>query len=215
MYSRDAVTVPDGVHGEVEVRRYEITPERSALSSVGSSHRGGIPPGTYVGLFRRGALWMTDSPIEKTDLRPFLHKMRAMEVQRVLVNGLGLGMVVHALLGMGHVRHVDVVEIDPSVIALVGPHYRQMAADCGKTIDIRQADAFTVQWPVGTRWDGAWHDVWRDLCLDNLKPITTLHRRYGGRVAHQDSWGRGWLIDRRRREQRQDRFRRAFAPRLS
>lgn len=205
IYDTMALAVPDGVHGDVEIRRYEITARQAALSGLGSRNRGGTEPGTYVGMFRGGRLWMSDTAQEKLDALPFLRKAAAMRARRVLVNGLGLGMVLAALLRFEQVEHIDVVEIDPGVIALVGPHYEQMAAAAGKTLAIRQDNAYSVGWPRGVRWDAAWHDVWLNLCLDNLPQVTRLHRRYGGRVTHQDSWGRDWLVEGARRQRRQGR----------
>lgn len=195
---RDAmrVTVPEGQVGDVKVSRFEVSPSQSSMSFLGGRGRG-TPSGTYTGLYRRGALWMSDTPDERRDHAVMLRRAEAIAAERVLVNGLGIGMVLGALMAMESVRHVDVVEIDPDVIALVGPHYEAMAEAAGKTVAIHEADAYTIQWPSGTTWDCAWHDIWRDLCTDNLPQMAKLHRRYGRRVQWQGSWGHE-LLERHR-----------------
>lgn len=193
-------TVPDGASGDVQIRRFEVSPTHSVLSMISSSGRGGVAPGTYVGLYRGGLMWMSDTPRERADAIGFLRKAMVMDARRVLVNGLGLGIVVAALLHLDTVEHIDVVEIDLDVIALVGPHYQQLAQAAGKSLAIRHGDAYTVGWPKGTRWDVAWHDIWLELCTDNLGLYATLHRRYGGRVQWQDSWGLALLREKRRRD---------------
>jgi hypothetical protein len=195
------VTVPEGKAGNAEIRRFTVARSESTLSYLGGGGRG-TPPGTYTGLYRRSGLWMSDTPDERRDHMKVCYVADRERAERVLVNGLGLGMVVAAFLAMESVSHVDVVEIDADVIALVGPHYEQMAADVGKTITIHHADAYTIQWPSGTAWDVAWHDIWRDLCTDNLAQMATLHRRYGRRTQWQGSWGRELLEYRRRFERR-------------
>src|SRR4029079_11249043 len=132
----------------------------------------------------------------------FLHQAMNRKARRVLITGLGLGMVVAALLKMGHVEHIDVVEIDEDVIALVEPHYQALAAQAGKTLTVHHGDAYTLAWPKDARWDVAWHDVSRDLCLDTRAQMTRLHRRYGRRVDWQDSWSKSLLLAQRAREQR-------------
>jgi hypothetical protein len=78
---------------------------------------------------------------------------------RVLNTGLGLGCVVRGLLASQRVEHIDVVEIDADIIRVVGAEF----ADNSR-VTIHHADALEFDWPPGTRWDCAWHDLW---CEDN------------------------------------------------
>jgi hypothetical protein len=39
----------------------------------------------------------------------------------------------------------------------------------------------------------AWHDIWNDLCGDNLPLMARLNRRYGRSVEWQGAWGQSWL----------------------
>jgi hypothetical protein len=109
-------------------------------------------------------------------------------------------MILRVALRTEEVRHVDVVEIDPDVLALVGPHYEALAAERGKTLVLHEADLFTVKWPVGSRWDVAWFDVWGDVSTDNLTEMSKLRRSYARRAGWQDCWGRHRLLAMRERE---------------
>lgn len=161
------------------------------------------PPGAYVGLFRGQSIVMSDTPDEMRDhLAPYLEAKR--RGGRVLLHGLGLGMLLHAVLQLPQVEHVDVVEVDADVIALCGPPLERLAGD---RLTIHHDDAFTRQWPVGVRWQVVWHDVWDVLCADNLADeeyavpgtYARLNRRFGRRADWQGAWGQELLqADRRR-----------------
>lgn len=201
------VTVPDGVSGDVAIRRHVVTRTDARFSAARAAYSFGgfgrsVPEGTYTGLFRGGRLWMSDTPSEQDDHMPVIRQALRTDAQRVLINGLGLGMVVSALMQVPSVTHIDVVEIDADVIALVGEHYQKLAADAGKTLAIHHGDALAISWPRGTAWDLAWHDIWGDMCTDNLEQMAVLHRRYGRRVTWQESWSKQLLIRQRRWENR-------------
>jgi hypothetical protein len=95
------------------------------------------------------------------------------------------------------VDKVTVIENSPDVIALVGPTLTERYGD---RLEIIEADAFTYKPPKGIRYSVVWHDIWPDLCEDNLKTMGTLHRRYGKRCDWQGSWGKELLQYHRRRD---------------
>ena len=137
---------------------------------------------------------MSDTPDEIRDLiTPYL-QFKEPWVSHVLINGLGLGVVLKMALAQPHVQHIDVVEIESDIIKLVAPSYEDTR------IHIHEADAFTITWPKGYGWSVAWHDIWPDICTDNLEGMGKLHRRYGRRVQWQGSWQREALQSLRRRE---------------
>lgn len=141
--------------------------------------RGYIPEGEYTSLTCKGrGIVMSDTPDEMRDHYHAFWKAKG----HVLINGLGLGMVLGAILRKPEVEHVTVIEIDPDVIDLVGPHYA-----CGR-LTIINVDAFEYVPPKGARFGAAWHDIWDDYCADNLPEMTRLKRRYGRRADWQGCW---------------------------
>lgn len=195
-YDIMTVDLPECEQDGLRIERFTIEPNNWANFKLGSRS---TRPGIYTGLMLNGRLWMSDTDAEKRDHMPALQAMRSWRAKRVLINGLGLGMVLKAALTLDHVEHVDVVEIDERVIKLVGAHYAK-----DPRVHLHHADAYEQmsRWPVGTRWDVGWSDIWPDLCTDNLKSMTALRRSYGRRTEWHDCWGRELLVP----IQRQDRI---------
>jgi hypothetical protein len=146
---------------------------------------GGVqtPPGTYTGLLNKGAVWMSDVPDEKDQHRDAYYAAKRLG-GRCLVHGLGLGMVVRAMAELPNVEHIDVVELEEDVIKLCGPAFEPY----GDRITIHHDNALTRRWPIGTRWQVVWHDVWRDISEENLPEMAKLNRSYGQRADWQGCW---------------------------
>jgi hypothetical protein len=102
---------------------------------------------------------------------------------RGLVNGLGLGCVVGAMLDS--LEHVDVVELDERIIRTIGAWY---VAEYPGRVTIHHGDAYKAKWLPNTYWDVVWHDIWPTIASDNLPGMATLHRKYGRRAGWQGSW---------------------------
>lgn len=187
------VDLPEGERGAVAIRKFTV--ERHSLENMRLMLNGGrqTRPGEYTMLTRNGRLWMSDTDAEQRD-----HWWAAREIERrggrILIAGLGLGMIVKVALAVEGVEHIDVVEIDPDVAELVGQHY------AGPRCTVHVADMFEIKWPVGTRWSYAWFDIWPELTTDNLPEMAKLARSYGQRVDAQGFWGKELLVARRRRE---------------
>lgn len=204
IYDRMTINVPEGELDGMSVKRFTVTEEASRgvgamrLALAGRAVR----PGTYTKLTGDGHFWMSDTPAEKTDHYEAVHMIEKLQAKRVLINGLGLGMVLQAALSFDHVEHVDVVEIDRRVIYLVGPHYRK-----DPRVRIHFADAFDKAkngWSPGTRWDVVWSDIWPDTSTDDLDGHFRLARSYGRRSSWHGSWFREELLRARRREQKEE-----------
>jgi hypothetical protein len=198
--------LPEGEHGEASIERFEVTEEearffnmQNAFTPGGATHMRG---GTFTRLRTSGVLQMSDTPDEIRDHLGFIGDVaRHQEPCRVLVNGLGIGMVAKAVLAQPHVIHMDVVEIDPDVIALVEPHLRK-AIEEPKRLVVHCMDALKAQWPRNTRWDFVWHDIWPTITAENAPTMGTLHRKYGRRCERQNSWRR-WSVKQQQREERE------------
>ncbi len=184
------VDVPEGAKGSWSISKFEIAedyPGRTRDLLRGTV----ITPGSYTRLVHkdRGVV-MSDTPMERDGHDEFVYKAKG----NVLINGLGLGMALGAILkkeGPGRVEKVIVVEIDQDVIDLVGPHYSS-----DPRVEIVHASAFQYQPPKGMKFDAVWHDIWDAICKDNLDAMKTLHRKYGRRTKWQGSWEREACEDR-------------------
>lgn len=211
--------LPEGEDGVWKVERFTVSKGEAdweRLRSMFSGGGRGVPEGTYTRLTRNGEVIMSDTPDE---IRDHLGAIRRAS-GRVLIHGLGLGMVARACLLKPEVEHVTVVDLSPSVVKLVGVPLMMkfgkghcLLSNRGDVqimesdnLRILTADAYTWKPEKGERWHIAWHDIWDNLCTDNLKEMAKLHRRFGRRVNWQDSWGKGLLTAQKRREDREERY---------
>jgi CRP/FNR family transcriptional regulator, cyclic AMP receptor protein len=55
-----------------------------------------------------------------------------------------------------------VIEISEEVIALVAPYITD------HRLRVVHGDALKWMAPRGLRWNVVWHDIWDDICADNL-----------------------------------------------
>lgn len=180
------VDVPEGESGDIRIERFTIEDKPSIYLMRLAMQGRPCSPGTYTRITSKRHFWMSDTPAEIDDHREVLWKIhQAPEHARILINGLGLGMILNAALAQSHVAHIDVVEINSDVIALTKDHYQAKAQAANINLTIHQQSAFDIQWPTNSHWDIAWHDIWPEICEDNLPEYTKLKRKYARRASWQ------------------------------
>jgi hypothetical protein len=200
-YEKYKVSLPEKTIGAWSIELMEVSADDAAFANMRSAFAFGgggrhIPPGTYTSLKHNRYLWMSDTPAEIRGHLDPIHEA-AHEGGHVLINGLGIGMVAGAILAMENVEKVTIIELSPEVIELVGP---SLTEKYGDRVEIIQADAYEYKPPRGMRYSVVWHDIWADLCTDNLDGMGKLHRKYGRRCEWQGSWEKRLLQSHRRRE---------------
>ncbi len=198
------VTVPDGERGEWRVSKFTVTEAQSkfdALRGAIKGHGRFCRPGTFTSLSRNGYLVMSDTDNERRDhLAPiyFFRPGSDFVPGRLLLSGLGLGMILNAaLLRPDLFAFMEVVERERDVIDLVHPHYLKTFGP--DRFVIHHADIFEWRLPKEARWDYAWHDIWPDLCTDYLPEMTRLKRKFSRRIRSQGCWSQHLLLGAKRR----------------
>lgn len=183
-----ATILPVGKIGIAEIQHFTVDEQAAKWMRLRQAVKGPMEMATAVGeyakLLIRGDLVMSDTDMEWSECQEAVRKARG----DVLVAGLGLGMVVHAMLTKPEVKTLTVLEIEPDVIALVGPSIRD------PRVKLVQADACQWQPPKGTRWHTIWLDIWPDLCTDNVTEMKRLRSRYGCRLR-KNGWIGCWSED--------------------
>ena len=175
------INVPDGISGNWKVETFEVQEkELSQMISMFKTGRG-VPAGTYKRLMRNGTCVMSNTPDEISDFMRFVWKAKG----SVLVNGLGLGVLLKALLNKPEITDITVIEKSEDVIKLVAPTYTN-----DERVTIINADAFEYKPPKDKKYNAVWHDIWDYICSDNLDEMKTLHRKYGRKAEYQESWCR-------------------------
>lgn len=209
---RMQVTVPEGSYDGLVVKRFEVKDLGDWDEEVDAKRDDVISPQEYVRMIcdgreckpgwytrladenerdsdGRALLWMSDTTAERKDHAVAVAQIHLSKAERVLINGLGLGMVLQAALTYDHVKHVDVVERDERVVKLIGPHYQT-----DPRVNIIHEDAYEQmhRWSNGPRlrWDVAWSDIWPSIDSDNLPGMDRLHGYYRKRSRWHGMWGR-------------------------
>lgn len=160
-----------------EVAMYNLRAIRDGL------YRRVIPPGQYTRLTHDGHVIMSDTPAEAHE------HVRAYQgaTGHVLIAGLGIGLMLRAILTKADVKTVTVVEQSAEVIHMVGRHI----AD--PRVKIVNADIY--RWRPGKRtFDFAWYDIW-PVALDEetVYEAMDLLKRFRKSVRVQDFWSREYI----------------------
>lgn len=184
------------------LRRYSIErddPERIRILLTEGVHRDTGYGEDFTALSRDDddgpVIWMSDTRAEIREHLPAVLEIKAMVRQRretggqpirVLINGLGLGVITNYILntfGPEDVGRIDLVEIDETIIRGIKP---LLAAD--DRLHIHHANAYTIEWKEEETWDYAWHDIWPSISDENLPGMEQLFEKYDGKVRTQDAW---------------------------
>lgn len=178
------INVPDGISGNWMVESFTVSEQDAKMTKIRSMFHGGrdyVPAGNYKYLKRNGETIMSNTPDEIKDFRSFV----SMAKGTILINGLGIGVLVKALLEKSEVTEITIIEKSKDVIKLSAPTY-----EMDKRVTVINADAFEYQPPKGKRYNCVWHDIWDNINPDNLDEMKTLHRKYGRKCDYQESWCR-------------------------
>lgn len=195
MYENYKVRIPSGRCGNWSVEQFEVTEKQAEIERFSSIFNGnrGVPAGIYTALKESRYLIMSDTPDEIQDHLSIITEAK----DHVLLNGLGIGMVLQAVIEKPEVTHVTVIERSKEVITLVGLFYQEKY---GNKLTIIHADALDWKPPKGQAFGAVYHDIWPNICIDNLPEMKKLHRKYGHRTDWQESWCRRECEDAKRRE---------------
>lgn len=123
---------------------------------------------------------MADSVIEIADNLPFVAKAYG----KVLITGLGLGIVPHMLMEKPNIDRILIVERSPEVIDIVAPHLPD------GDITVVLSDAFT--YTPNEKFDCAWHDIWTTIGDYMAGETERLFNRYDKYV---EGFQMGWLYE--------------------
>ena len=199
--------IPPGERDGYQVEHCVVDESASRMTALHGG-RSYVPPGKYARLLLNGHGWdrqtlMSDTPYERRTNAEVVRQARG----RVLIAGLGLGMVLTAILRKPEVREVVVVECAQPVVDLVAENVRAFVGKrAAAKLRIVVTDIFNARRTVPQEpYDCLWFDIWGDVSTDALQEMTTLTRSYRALRspgAWMECWDREWLRCRREQERR-------------
>lgn len=164
---------PMGQKGHWLLEPFTVRAGLEQLRRVRDGGRG-MAPGVYHRLLRfkdgkPAIVVMSDTDAELIDILNVMRDAKG----RVLIGGLGMGLVVKALLMSPKVTHIDIIEIDQDIIDLVGPHYNK-----DPRVWIKQGDIFKWNPTRFEQYDWAWYDIWNSISDGNVPEMRKLKKRF-------------------------------------
>ena len=189
--------LPAGACGLARVEHFDLSPQQAAIIAT-ETRDWRVQPGRFTRLYVRDELVMSDTVMELESNWPAVCHANG----RVLVAGLGLGLILVPMLASPRVQQVTVIEREADVIALVGPAFAEHSVSGRLTLLC--ADVFRWRPPRGARYDTIYFDIWPDIAVANLPAIARLHRRYGRWLerTNPDAWMGSWQHQRLLEERR-------------
>lgn len=186
------VNLPDGISSDWCVEKFNVTEEEVRIYNLrlirdGRSDRV-VPPGSYTRLVHKGqhdsVVVMSDTPAEAHEhARAF-----AYAEGNVLINGLGLGFFLQALINKESVAKITVIEKSLDVIKLVKPTFANV-----ENVDIVNMDALVYEPPKYVCYDFVWHDIWTYISEDNAHEMGLLRKKYYRKSKRQACWSEEYL----------------------
>lgn len=176
-----SLNLTESKSGDWEVRKFTIDKNAAFAFNLGClmNHSNRlIKEGEYWKLLCNGEVVMSNTPAEVNDHLPFIRKATG----KVLIAGLGLGMVLTELLKKTTITKIVVVEKSKDVIKLVSPHYKD------ERLQIVNEDIFDFK--LTEHFDFAWFDIWTYIDADSYEDMKKLHRKFAKSVTYKDSWCR-------------------------
>lgn len=172
--------LPEGSSGNVRIEHYEVTNLGAAVHNIkhvqNDTPQMAIYPGTFVRLIVGKHLMMSDAPYEAQSNRDLIEGARG----KVLIAGLGMGMVLVPVLRNPKVTSVTVVEKSKHVIKLVekpllanGPFTENEKMK----LVVIQGDINDFK-PRASSYDFIYFDIWPTISSKNLPEIDSLKKRF-------------------------------------
>lgn len=207
-----AEVLPESQQGVASIDHFTMDPG-DMLASLAEHAEDFVPTGRYARLKVNGQLMMTDSPMEKRTNLEVVEKAQG----RVLIAGLGLGMILRSLLRKPEVSTILVLEKFQDVVDLVLPslagdslisgflsHDGNHITTHGGKLEVIVADVF--QWePFSSlrKLNTIYFDIWPDSTVHYLPEMEFLYKRYRPLLA-KGGWMDSWTYKKLKLKKRDD-----------
>lgn len=177
--------------GIAKISKYSFDEKEDILYNLRAIRDGGrifkMYTGEYVRLSINGQLVMSDTGMERISNKPFIERANG----KVLIAGLGIGLILNAIQGKDRIQEITVIEKYQDVIDIVAPKFKNVQVIC--------ADIFDWQPPKNEKYDTIYFDIWPTISRNNLPGIKILHNKFKSRLnrknpdAYMNSWMKEYL----------------------
>ena len=188
--------------GIAVISRYHYKDKDNVLFNLRSMRDGGymfrMYDGHYCRLLINGKLMMSDTGLERISNKEFIDNANG----RVLIAGLGLGLIIHNIIDREDISEIIVIEKYRDVIDLVSPKFTH------PKLKIICADIFEWKPSKGEKFDTIYFDIWADIGTDNLEEMKKLSSKFKSFLNRlnpkcwMNSWMKEYLQKMKRRESR-------------
>lgn len=140
-----------------------------------------IEAGTYTRLVQQstGYAVMSNTPMELNTNRIAYENAHG----NVLIAGLGMGMILDALLSKQDVTRIKIIEVDKDVIDYVGGFYKDE-----QRVEIIHADIRSYQPSLDEFYDYIWLDIWDNIDERNIDEMIELNGKFAKHCSKMNIW---------------------------
>jgi spermidine synthase len=181
--------IPPKEQGIAKISRFEFNEKDDFLFNLRASRDHPMfrmRSGKYLRLSVGNQLMMSDTAMERISNKKFIDYADG----RVLIAGLGIGLIIHNILHKESITEIIIIEKHQDVIDLVAPYFTD------PRLKIICADIFEWKPQKGEKFDTIYFDIWPQITTENLKQIKVLHNKfkfYKSEGAYMDSWLKWYL----------------------
>ena len=184
--------VPEGTSGKWCVKHFMINGAIASMLAlralINNRPLEYTPEGKYAKLAYGKQLVMSDAQMERITNYDIIKNAKG----RVLIAGLGLGMVVTALLDKPEVNSIVIVEKSTDVIALVAGAMFKYAGN--RKEDLHIVNECIHLYTPKHSFDTIYFDIWPDISRTNLPEMLELTHAFGP-YLNAGGWMNHWSRD--------------------
>jgi len=185
----------------VVIERFSISDSEAMFYNLRATRDMGaifrVRSGDYTKLIINKELMMSDTPMERISNSEIVKRANG----RVLIAGLGLGMIINSIMMKKEVAEIVVVENNRDVIDLVGDKFENNK--------VRIINENIFDFKTTEKFDVIYFDIWAKISTDNLVDIKKLHNKFKNNVNrknknwYMNSWMKEFLQRRKIVEKRE------------
>ena len=186
--------LPEGVMGTAKVEYFTISEAEASFASLKAMYdRNPLDRHLYAGDFVKlhvdGEMMFSDAGGERYSNREIVWNSHG----KVLIAGLGLGMILTKIASKPDVKYITVVEKSRDVIGLVESHIRKYLGNDSAKLEVVESDIF--DFVPCHKYNTIFFDIWGNYSGDTYEQTKKLHRRFSkyldrSNSPYMDSWMR-------------------------